>query len=74
MVKFHVWHAGKSTEGVPGDRSTLVIDVDVHPPATRAAYVERIKLMLMTGFEWLWNVPVTVTVSDGTTDFLPTAY
>lgn len=54
-MRFHVWHSGDGSVGIPGERATLEIDVESYAEEVRGDYTEQVRDMLRAGFSGLWD-------------------
>lgn len=59
-MKFHVWHEGDGSVGLPGEQATVVVDVESYADEVRGDYIEQVRDMLRAGFSGLWDTRAQV--------------
>lgn len=60
---FEVWHDGDSSVGLPGDRSTVEIDLRGYAQVDRREYIEQVRGSLKASFGAIWGSPTKVMTS-----------
>lgn len=63
-MKFHVWHDGDGSVGIPGEQATVEIDVESYAEEVRGDYIEQARDMLQRGFSGLWDTHAKVMTAD----------
>lgn len=63
-LTFHVWHDGDSSVGLPGDRSTVEIDLRSYGQADRRDYIEQVRESLKASFGAIWDTRPKVMTAD----------
>lgn len=63
-LTFHVWHDGDSSVGLPGDRSTVEIDLRSYEQADRRDYIEQVRESLKASFGAIWDTRPKVMTAD----------
>lgn len=59
-MKFHVWHEGDGSVGLPGEQATVEVDVESYAEEVRGDYIEQVRDMLRAGFSRLWDTHAQV--------------
>lgn len=59
-MKFHVWHEGDGSVGLPGEQATVEVDVESYADEVRGDYLEQVRDMLRAGFSGLWDTRAQV--------------
>lgn len=63
-VTLYVWHDGDGSVGLPGDRSTVEIDLRSYEQADRRDYIEQVRESLKSSFGAIWDTRPKVMTSD----------
>ena len=63
-LTFQVWHDGDSSVGLPGDRSTVEIDLRSYAQADRRDYIEQVRESLQSSFGAIWGTRPKVMTTD----------
>lgn len=63
-MRFHVWHDGDGSVGLPGEQATVEIDVESYAEEVRGDYIEQVRDMLRAGFSKLWDARTQVMTDD----------
>lgn len=63
-MKFHVWHEGDGSVGLPGEQATVEVDVESYAEEVRGDYIEQVRDMLRAGFSGLWDTRALVMTDE----------